>query len=72
MAFPTILLRTSPDPIGRIPGFLSSSIRRLAVYASRQFGSVTLVAIFLAKMEIWSRKSFPSLLNCFEQRILLN
>ena len=35
IVLPIILLRTSPIPMGRTPGFLSSSIRRHELYAVR-------------------------------------
>ena len=57
VTFPTIRLRTSPTPIGRTPGCLSSAISLQAVNALRLFGSTSSVLIRLASRAIAVHRS---------------
>ena len=69
IAFPHILLKVSPTPIGLTPGFLSSGIRRHATSGSMSDGSKEQVARFLVRVAICSLGSLASFEFRLEQRI---
>ena len=69
MIFPTIFRRTSPTPMGLVPGFLSRGINRDATYAAIKLGCYAFVANFMASNAIYSLRAAAE--KFFEQRIIL-
>ena len=71
ITFPAILLKTSPTPIGRNPGFLSQGINIQAVNASTDVvvSSSSMQSLFIS----WAnalRKSLDDVSNSLEVKIL--
>ena len=71
MAFPIILRATSPIPMGRTPGHLSSGMRRQAVYACRLDGSTKVVEILLAKAARAEQRLLDFWPNAVQNRLQL-
>ena len=70
ITFPTILLNTSPTPIGRNPGFLSNEIRRQDRKASRVFETSFSMRSFFIMLAMAVHKSVKLSANCLDVRIL--
>ena len=58
--FPTICLRTSPTPIGLMPGLLSGEMSLQDVKALSKDGCYDFLSRFLVNMAISSLKILPS------------
>ena len=71
-ALPIILLNTSPMPIGRIPGFLSSGIKRQFTMGSMHFGSTCSDAKRLTMLAMESQSASLVLPPDLEHRSLFH
>ena len=71
ITFPAILLKTSPTPIGRNPGFLSKGINLQTVNASRDVvvSSSSMQSLFISWANVL-RKSVDDVQNTLEVKIL--